>query len=118
MRKFTVAGHEGSDSPEELLWQSHPGEEPSNMTMLLHRYLFTVDETGNCKAMDLVVKLVKEALDDNFRALQEILSRLDGGPKTGVPESSGVSEPIVLSANTARKILKACHEEFVARPGD
>ena len=63
-----MAGHDGSDSPGESMWASHPGEEPGSMRMLLHRSLFTVDETGHCKAMDLVDKLVDEALADNFRA--------------------------------------------------
>ncbi len=118
MQNFAVAGEEGADSPQKSLCESHAGEESSSLTKILRDRLFKFDENGRSKAMDLVDKLVKEALNDNFRALQEILSRIDGHPKTGLAEAVGISETILISASTAQKILEAYHDEFDAQSGD
>jgi hypothetical protein len=76
-----------------------------SLTRLLRRQLSQVDTNSNRTWAQRVIEVwILEALEGNFRALQEILERVDGDPAGRVPAAPG---PSLLEESTACRILEA-----------
>jgi hypothetical protein len=92
------------------------GASHASLTGLLRHRLAQVDETTNSTwAERLIETWIIEAVKGNFRALQEILNRVDGAARVdGTPEA----RVLALDERTSAKILEALCDQNDRFPGD
>jgi hypothetical protein len=95
---------------------SQPADRPVSLIELLRRRLAQVDEATNATwAERLIEAWIIEALKGNFRALQEILNRVEGERVVDGETHGGA---LAVDEQTAAKILEALCEETDNFPSD
>jgi hypothetical protein len=98
-------------SSEETPWPAQVSQDYAHLSLrdLLRRRLSQAEiDTTKTWAQRLIEAWIGEALGGNFRALQEIVERIDGD---STRESASTAPP--LDEHTARKIL-----EILCEPND
>ena len=86
--------------------------------LLLRRLAHTVAGSNETFAQHVVQKLLSDALQGNYRALQEIFALIDGQGATR-ESGGGNAQPLPeIDERTASRILEATHDDLDDPPLD
>jgi hypothetical protein len=127
VRKAERNGHEAARVMDLTLWAAADWGTPDLLAdggrqglraLLLRRLTHTVSGGKETFAQLVVQQLISDALNGNFRALQEIFSLIDGQGAAGESGAQNAQTVEAIDDRIACRILEATHDDRDDPPVD